>query len=126
MATPLNKSVHRVVELNGEKYLASLEPETEQHAASYTLRKMRTSKVTRTPIKELLDGEKAPPETSAVSRPTHARVMSSATTYSASEIKSKLAGSDMDYKLKVEVLRAVDDLLEVDALLDSEPRTLTL
>ena len=32
----------------------------------------------------------------------------------------------MDYKLKVEVLRAVDDLLEVEDLLEGETCTLNL
>tara|TARA_R100000664_G_C2759082_1_gene148489 strand:+ start:762 stop:1136 length:375 start_codon:yes stop_codon:yes gene_type:complete len=124
MPTPLNKPVQRLVELNGEKYLASLQPETEQHPASFALRKMRSSKTQRTPIESLLTGELDTPK--AVETNTRSSVSKSDPAYTVAEIKSKIAINPMDYKLKVEVLRAVDDLLEVEDLLEGETCTLNL
>ena len=113
MATPLNKAVHRVVEIDGDKYLASLEPETEQYPASYALRKMRTSKCKRTPIATLA------PEAVQAIQPT-IRVPDATPSFTAADVKSMVAISPMDYKLKVEVLRAVDELLAVEELVKPE------
>ena len=126
MPTPLNKPVQRLVELNGEKYLASLQPETEQLPASFALRKMRSSKTQRPPIESLLTGELDTPKETPVETNTRSSVAQSGQAYTVAEIKSKVAISPMDYKLKVEVLKAVDDLLEVDELLAGETRTLNL
>ena len=49
MATPLNKAVHRVVELNGEEFIASLEPSLE-----FTLRKKRHKAVIRQKMESLI------------------------------------------------------------------------
>ena len=114
MATPLNKAVHRVVEIDGDKYLASLEPETEQYPASYALRKMRTSKCKRTPIATLA------PEAVQAIQPTPIRVSDATPSFTAADVKSMVAISPMDYKLKVEVLRAVDELLAVEELVKPE------
>lgn len=130
MATPLNKAVHRVVELNGEEFIASLEPSLE-----FTLRKKRHKAVIRQKMQSLVEGQPEPepefvPDTLTVApkgvrRTTHTRVMATDPAWTAGEIKSKLAVSEMDYKLKVEVLKAVDDLLEIDELID-ESRTVNL
>lgn len=124
MPTPLNKPVQRLVELNGEKYLASLQPETEQHPPSFALRKMRSSKTQRIPVEWLLTYDT--PKETPVETNTRSSVSKSDPAYTVAEIKSKVAISPMDYKLKVEVLKAVDDLLEVDELLAGETRTLNL
>jgi len=39
--TPLTKPVHRVVEIEGQEYIASLAPATEDNPASFTLRKKK-------------------------------------------------------------------------------------
>ncbi len=128
MATPLNKAVHRVVELNGEEFIASLEPSLE-----FTLRKKRHKAVIRQKMESLIEGQPEPeftPDTltvapKGVSRTTHTRVMATDPAWTAGEIKAKLAVTEMDYKLKYEVLRAVDDLLAIDELID-ESRTVNL
>jgi len=130
MATPLNKAVHRVVELNGEEYIASLEPSLE-----FTLRKKRHKAVIRQKMGGLVEGQPEPepefvPDTLTVApkdvrRTTHARVMATDPAWTAGEIKAKLAIADIDYKLKVEVLKAVEDLLAIDREID-ESRTVNL
>tara|TARA_R100000231_G_scaffold24230_3_gene22573 strand:- start:12404 stop:12787 length:384 start_codon:yes stop_codon:yes gene_type:complete len=127
MATPLNKAVHRVVELNGEEFIASLEPSLE-----FTLRKKRHKAVIRQKMESLIK-EPEPaftPDTLTVApkgvrRTTHARVMATDPAWTAEEIKAKLAIADIDYKLKVEVLKAVEDLLAIDREID-ESRTMNL
>ena len=119
-----------MVELNGEEFIASLEPSLE-----FTLRKKRHKAVIRQKMESLVEGQPEPepkfvPDTltvapKGVSRTTHARVMATDPAWTAGEIKAKLAVSEMDYKLKVEVLKAVDDLLEIDKLID-ESRTVNL
>ena len=86
MATPLNKAVHRLVEIDGENYLASLEPAQEGGKPTYGLRKMRTSKSHRINIESLIketepELEKETHKTKYgepirnVMRPTHHRSM---------------------------------------------------
>ena len=131
--TKLAKPVHREVEINGEEYIASLDPKME-----FTLRKKRHKAAYRQKMASLIDELDAAPEPEPEFKPdtvtvapkgakriTHARVMATDPTWSASEIKAKLAVSDMDYKLKVEVLKAVDDLIAVEEELTGS-RTLNL
>tara|TARA_B100001287_G_C22642400_1_gene510846 strand:- start:143 stop:526 length:384 start_codon:yes stop_codon:yes gene_type:complete len=127
MATPLNKAVHRVVELNGEEFIASLEPSLE-----FTLRKKRHKAVIRQKMESLIKEQEPAftPDTLTVApkgvrRTTHARVMATDPAWTAGEIKAKLAIADIDYKLKVEVLKAVEDLLAIDREID-ESRTVNL
>ena len=129
--TELTKAVHRMVTLNGEEYIASLDPSLE-----FTLRKKRHKSAYRQKMMSLIEELDSAPEPEfkpdtgtiapkGVKRTTHARVMATDPAWTASEIKSKIAVSEMDYKLKVEVLKAVDDLIAVEEEL-TEPRTLNL
>lgn len=52
-------------------------------------------------------------------RKTHADSLSSDPEFSVSELKDKLAASEMDYKLKVEVLKAVVELFDIEKELDA-------
>tara|TARA_B100001287_G_scaffold276174_1_gene286086 strand:- start:1125 stop:1514 length:390 start_codon:yes stop_codon:yes gene_type:complete len=128
--TRLEKPVHREVTINGEDFIASLDPSLE-----FTLRKKRHKATYRQSMASLvkeLDSSPEPefkPDTvtvapKGVKRTTHARVMATDPAWTASEIKAKLAVSDMDYKLKVEVLKAIDDLTAIEDELES--RTLNL
>ena len=117
MATPLNKAVHRLVEIDGEKYLASLEPAQEGGKPTYGLRKMRTSKSHRINIESLIketEPEKEEPIRN-VMRPTHHRSMQWTPLQQKltvmEEIKSKLTVLDLEYKLKVEILKTLEDSL---------------
>lgn len=129
--TELTKAVHRMVTLNGEEYIASLDPSLE-----FTLRKKRHKSAYRQKMTRLIEELDSAPEPEfkpdtvtiapkGVKRTTHARVMATDPAWTASEIKSKIAVSEMDYKLKVEVLKAVDDLIAIEDEL-TEPRTLNL
>ena len=129
--TKLTKPVHREVEINGEEYIASLDP-----ALEFTLRKKRHKAAYRQDMASLIQELDAAPEPEfkpdtvtvapkGVRRTTHARVMATDPAWTVGEIKAKLAIADIDYKLKVEVLKAVDDLLAIDREIN-ESRTLNL
>lgn len=129
--TKLDKPVHREVTLNGEDYIASLDPSLE-----FTLRKKRHKAVYRQKMTSLIEELDSAPEPEfkpdtvtiapkGVKRTTHARVTATDPAWTASEIKSKIAVSPMDYKVKFELLKAVDDLIAVEEEL-TEPRTLNL
>jgi|TARA_R100000482_G_scaffold114975_3_gene57855 hypothetical protein len=129
MATPLNKAVHRLVEIDGEKYLASLEPAQEGGKPTYGLRKMRTSKSHRINIESLIketEPEKEEPIRN-VMRPTHHRSMQWTPLQQKltvmEEIKSKLTVLDLEYKLKVEILKTLEDIIEIEHELHSDSCT---
>jgi hypothetical protein len=131
MATPLNKAVHRLVEIDGEKYLASLEPAQEGGKPTYGLRKMRTSKSHRINIESLIketepELEKEEPIPN-VMRPTHHRSMQWTPLQQKltvmEEIKSKLTVLDLEYKLKVEILKTLEDIIEIEQELHSDSCT---
>lgn len=138
MATPLNKAVHRLVEIDGEKYLASLEPAQEGGKPTYGLRKMRTSKSHRINIESLIketepELEKETHKTKYgepirnVMRPTHHRSMQWTPLQQKltvmEEIKSKLTVLDLEYKLKVEILKTLEDIIEIEQELHSDSCT---
>lgn len=52
-------------------------------------------------------------------RKTHADSLASDPEFSVSEIRDKLAASEMDYALKVEVLKAVVELFDIEQELDA-------
>lgn len=118
MATPLSKEVHRVVEIDGDKYLASLEPaKFLKDLPKFALRKMRSSTVHRMNIESLIKDPLPAPEpvpTSAkeVSRPTAERLREPA--FTAGDIKDILMKRKLDRRLRDEVLKAVDTLLKED------------
>lgn len=129
MATPLNKAVHRLVEIDGEKYLASLEPAQEGGKPTYGLRKMRTSKSHRINIESLIketEPEKEEPIRN-VMRPTHHRSMQWTPLQQKltvmEEIKSKLTVLDLEYKLKVEILKTLEDIIDIEHELHSDSCT---
>ena len=124
MATPLTKPVHRMVEIDGDKYIASMEPQKGGEPPSFTLRKMRTSQLNKSPIRKLLD------LTVDNNAPVTQQKMPDIY-FTAAEVKSKISVSDRDYKEKVAVLEAVDELVSISEFLagDSpdpeEPETST-
>jgi len=135
MATPLNKPVHRLIEIGGEKYLASLEPAIDGQPPTYALRKMRTSNVHRMSMESLLNPE---PEKEThktkdeepirnVMRPTHHRSMQWTPLQQKltvmEEIKSKLTVLDLEYKLKVEILQTLEDIIDIEHELHSDSCT---
>ena len=115
MATPLSKEVHRVVEIDGDKYLDSLEPaKFLKDLPKFALRKIRSSTVYRMNIESLIKDPLPAPEpvpTSAkeVSRPTAERLREPA--FTAGDIRDIVGASKINRKLKDEVLKAVDTLL---------------
>lgn len=144
MATPLNKAVHRLVEIDGEKYLASLEPAIDGQPPTYALRKMRTSNVHRMSMESLLkssvliarrdpEPEKETHKTKYgepirnVMRPTHHRSMQWTPLQQKltvmEEIKSKLTVLDLEYKLKVEILQTLEDIIDIEHELHSDSCT---
>ena len=115
MATPLSKEVHRVVEIDGDKYLASLEPaKFLKDLPKFALRKMRSSTVYRMNIESLIKDplpapEPVPTSVKEVSRPTAERLREPA--FTAGDIRDIVGASKINRKLKDEVLKAVDTLL---------------
>ena len=103
MATKLNKPVIRQVELKDGRYFASLDPCNGE--PSFTLRKVRTSGLTKLNMEECLDIK---PVRHDRDNGTREQVVN--------DIKSSITSSDIDYKLKVEILGALVDILEVDKL----------
>jgi hypothetical protein len=103
MTTPLNKPVHRQVELKDGRYFASLDPC--DGAPSFTLRKARTSDLTKLQMEKCLD----------LTLTKH-KQNSGTREQIVNEIKAKITASDIDYKLKVEILDALIDILEVDRM----------
>jgi hypothetical protein len=106
MATPLTKAVHRTLKIKGDKYIASMEPQKGDDPPSFTLRKMRSSKIEKSPIHRLLD------LTANNDAPVTQQSMSDIY-FTAAEVKSKITVSDRDYKEKVAVLEAVDELVSI-------------
>ena len=127
MATPLNKAVHRLVEIDGDKYLASLEPAIDGQPPTYALRKMRTSNVHRMSMESLLNPEPEPEPIRNVMRPTHHRSMQWTPLQQKltvmEEIKSKLTVLDLEYKLKVEILQTLEDIIDIENELHSDSCT---
>jgi len=120
--TKLDKPVHREVTINGSDYIASLDPKKE-----FTLRKKRCKETYRQQMAFFLNEQ---PSEVAPDKPEPEGDES----VMLHRIKSKIAITPMDYKLKFEILKAVDDLIEQEEYLspknwdeaDTETRTMTL
>jgi|TARA_R110000824_G_scaffold181540_3_gene362414 hypothetical protein len=130
--TKLNTPVHREVTINGEDFIASLDPDGMNGTPEFTLRKKRHKWVDRVPMSDLADAQTALqriPSRKVVEfeEPISIPVGKSLIKHlrlSVSEIKSKLTISPMDYKLKAEVIKAVDDLFDIDKESADATRTL--
>mgnify|MGYP003627818080 CR=1 FL=1 len=143
--TKLNKQVNREVTINGEDFIASLSINLNEEP-EFTLRKKRHKHTVSVPMHSLMDDEgevvgngvaletgEAHPKAKATLaeigldmpcsnskvRKTHTNSMMSDPEFAVSEIKSKLAVSEMEYKLKVEVLKAINSLFEVECALNA-------
>tara|TARA_R100000808_G_C2152941_1_gene162741 strand:- start:398 stop:736 length:339 start_codon:yes stop_codon:yes gene_type:complete len=102
MATKLTKPIYREAEVNGVDYIVGLDPET-----GFTSRKKGSrGKGASTPLRMLIGVVDDKPKESRGG--TREEVVN--------ELKSKILGSGIDYKLKVEILDALIDILEVDRL----------
>lgn len=101
MATPLNKPVHRQVELKDGRYLASLDPANGEPA--FTLRKARTSDLTKIQMEKCLDLVISGHKKNSSSREQLVE-----------DMRSKIGVADIEYKLKVELLEVLEDILAVD------------
>tara|TARA_R100000654_G_scaffold6209_6_gene16496 strand:- start:3579 stop:3944 length:366 start_codon:yes stop_codon:yes gene_type:complete len=120
--TKLDKPVHREVTINGSDYIASLDPKME-----FTLRKKRSKETYRQKMAFFLN-EEPPSEVAPALEPEGDELMM------LHRIKAKVSINPMDLKLKIEVLKAIDDLIEQGEYLapknwdeaDTETRTLTL
>jgi len=120
--TKLEKPVHREVTINGEDFIASLDPKME-----FTLRKKRCKETYRQKMAFFLNeqpSEVAPDKP----EPEGDELMM------LHRIKAKVATNPMDLKVKIEVLKAIDNLIELEEFMapknwdeaDTETRTLTL
>ena len=110
MATKLNKPVIRQVELNDEVYFASLDPCN--GAPSFTLRKARTRDTTKLQMESCLDIKPDPPVRQGNTSGSREQIVN--------ELKDKIVASDINYLMKVDILNALIDILEVDRLLLQE------
>ena len=117
MATPLEKPIHRVVEINGEEFIAYLEPSKE-----FTLRKKRHKAVARQSMAELVGAEVSAPPVSRAPAETKLEAGSSdgVGLLMLHRIKAVAAGSPMDLKVRIEVLKAIDHLIEQEEFLNPE------
>lgn len=123
MATPLTKPVHRSLQIEGDRYIASLEPAQGGNPPSFALRKMRTSNIKRHPISCLLDED---PE-ALKQETTKNKDMGPCEERDLKErLKTNIAVSDLDYKLKVSILNAVHSLFSEEAETETETRTQTM
>jgi len=138
--TKLNKQVNREVTINGEDFIASLNINLNEEP-EFTLRKKRHKHTVSVPMHSLMDddgevvgngvaletGEAHPkakatlaeigldmPCSNSKVRKTHTNSMMSDPAFAVSEIKSLLTASEMDYALKVEVLKAVNSLFDIE------------
>lgn len=104
MATKLEKQITREAEINGTMYHVSLTPDPEP---SLTYREKGTrGKGTSIPLSSLLKEE--------VNTTEPVRHKNIGDVYmTAAEIKTKVAISDREYKEKVAVLEAVDDIVKL-------------
>jgi hypothetical protein len=139
--TKLNKQVNREVTINGEDFIASLNTNLNEEP-EFTLRKKRHKHTVSVPMHSLMDDEgevvgngvsfetgEAHPKAKATlaeigldmpcSNSKLRESKMSDPEFAVSEIKSKLAVSEMDYKLKVEVLKAINSLFEVEEELNA-------
>ena len=105
MATKLTKPIHRELEIDGDRYIASIVPEDGNTPPSFTLRKLKAKGKRSTPIKDLLNTN--------TTKQTKPSSNIGEVYFTASDIKSKIAVSEIDYKEKVAVLAAVDDVVSL-------------
>lgn len=104
MATKLEKQITREAEINGTMYHVSLTPDPEP---SITFREKGTrGKGTSLPLKSLLK------ESTKLDEPIKPKSIGEVY-MTAAEVKSKVAVSNRDYKEKVAVLAAIDDMIKL-------------
>lgn len=104
MATKLEKQITREAEINGTMYHVSLTPDPEP---SITFREKGTrGKGTSIPLKSLLK------ESTKLDEPIKPKSIGEVY-MTAAEVKSKVAVSNRDYKEKVAVLAAIDDMIKL-------------
>lgn len=104
MATKLEKQITREAEINGTMYHVSLTPDPEP---SITFREKGTrGKGTSLPLKSLLK------ESTKLDEPVKPKNIGDVY-MTAAEVKSKVAVSNRDYKEKVAVLAAIDDMIKL-------------
>ena len=104
MATKLEKQITREAEINGTMYHVSLTPDPEP---SITFREKGTrGKGTSLPLKSLLK------QSTELDKPIKPKSIGEVY-MTAAEVKSKVAVSNRDYKEKVAVLEAIDDMIKL-------------
>tara|TARA_B100000963_G_scaffold321818_1_gene305444 strand:- start:231 stop:602 length:372 start_codon:yes stop_codon:yes gene_type:complete len=104
MATKLEKQITREAEINGTMYHVSLTPDPEP---SITFREKGTrGKGTSLPLKSLLK------QSTELDKPIKPKSIGEVY-MTATEVKSKVAVSNRDYKEKVAVLEAIDDMIKL-------------
>ena len=104
MATKLEKQITREAEINGTMYHVSLTPDPEP---SITFREKGTrGKGTSLPLKSLLK------QSTKLDEPIKPKNIGDVY-MTAAEVKSKVAVSNRDYKEKVAVLAAIDDMIKL-------------
>tara|TARA_R100000353_G_scaffold144999_1_gene103941 strand:- start:1583 stop:1957 length:375 start_codon:yes stop_codon:yes gene_type:complete len=104
MATKLEKQITREAEIDGTMYHVSLTPDPEP---SITFREKGTrGKGTSLPLKSLLK------QSTKLDEPIKPKNIGDVY-MTAAEVKSKVAVSNRDYKEKVAVLAAIDDMIKL-------------
>tara|TARA_R100000234_G_scaffold119818_1_gene103880 strand:- start:143 stop:517 length:375 start_codon:yes stop_codon:yes gene_type:complete len=104
MATKLEKQITREAEIDGTMYHVSLTPDPEP---SITFREKGTrGKGTSLPLKSLLK------QSTKLDEPIKPKNIGEVY-MTAAEVKSKVAVSNRDYKEKVAVLAAIDDMIKL-------------
>jgi len=110
--TKLEKTINREVEINGENVIASMEP-----CGEFRIRRKRCRNFDAIPMAQIIDRLGAKKFTDSFDENP------SITTYPdvlvLNRIKAKVAVTPMDTKIKIEVLAAIDDLLEVEEMLEA-------
>lgn len=109
--TKLEKTINREVEINGENVIASMEP-----CGEFRIRRKRCRNFHSIPMASIID---RPIEKKCQALPDAATPEKNSDSLILNCIKATVAISPMDTKLKIEVLAAIDDLLEIEKMLEA-------
>tara|TARA_R110002074_G_scaffold162852_3_gene321660 strand:- start:3230 stop:3574 length:345 start_codon:yes stop_codon:yes gene_type:complete len=111
--TKLKKTINREVTINGEDVIASMEP-----CGEFRIRRKRCRIFDSVPMSSIIDqpqpGEK---NTGDVFHKSANKSKFYPDSLVLNRIKARVAITPLDYEIKIEVLAAIDSLLEVEEML---------
>jgi len=108
--TKLEKTINREVEINGENVIASMEP-----CGEFRIRRKRCRNFDSITMAEIIDRPTAKKSTDLFDE--NPSITFYPDVLVLNRIKAKVEITPMDLKIKIQVLAAIDDLLEVEEIL---------